>query len=428
MQKNENRPGYKKTKIGWVPEEWIEHRISDIAVISVGRDLREESFSETQTKQHTFPVYSNTIENKGLYGFYDFEEYSGNKLTIVGRGIGLGTAFARSSGFGAIGRLLVMAPNSTKPYDVRFLAEYVNNRLRIYNESSGIPQLPGESFKKYKVFLPALVEQEAIAEVLECWDKAIRELELKIEKKRNIKTGLMQVLLSGKRRLPGFGTTEDTEDHGKGKQKIPFGWKQVELSQSGIFSKGKGITKDDITDSGVPCIRYGQIYTTDAHIATYLPAYINPQLAQESTRIEYNDLLLAGSGETIDEIGKALAYMGTKEGYAGGDIVIFSAQKDKLRADYLAYYLNSEGRRCVRRLGQGQSVVHIYSRDLKNVVVQLPSLKEQEAITKVLIQAESEIGRLERKLEGWREQKRFLLNNLVTGNIRLPKFRAGKEK
>ena len=51
--------------------------IKDVANIQVGRDLKEDSFSETQTAKHKFPVYSNTVEKLGLYGFYDFEEYDG---------------------------------------------------------------------------------------------------------------------------------------------------------------------------------------------------------------------------------------------------------------------------------------------------------------------------------------------------------------
>jgi len=114
--------------------------------------------------------------------------------------------------------------------------------------------------------------------------------------------------------------------------------------------------------------------------------------------------------------------MDTPEAYAGGDIVVLRPNSASLRADYLAYYLNTEGRRAVRRLGQGQSVVHVYGRDLMDVKLPLPSEAEQQSIAAVLSSGDAEIASLDRKLAVLREQKRFLLNNMVTGTIRLPQF------
>lgn len=167
------------------------YTIREIAKISVGRDLVEESFSKEPTSTHKYPVYSNTVENKGLYGFYDFEEYPANSLTIVGRGAGLGTAFPKAEGFGAIGRLLVLSPKNDD-FDVRYLSEYINNKLLIYNESGGIPQLPGESLAKYKVELPPLPEQKAIADLLSIWDEAIEETERLIQAKEKRFKGYIQ--------------------------------------------------------------------------------------------------------------------------------------------------------------------------------------------------------------------------------------------
>jgi len=271
-----------------------------------------------------------------------------------------------------------------------------DDRLRLYFNDFRLIPAP----------LPPLPEQEAIAGVLECWDKATRNYEEKIEKKRNIKKGLMQRLLSGKHRLPGFSGE----------------WKEVRLGEIGEFSKGKGISKDDVSETGLPCIRYGEIYTSDDYVTTQLRSSISQELASQSTSIKKNDLLLAGSGETIDEIGKSLAYMGPDKAYAGGDIIVFSPAKNAARADYLSYYLNTEGRRGIRRLGQGQSVVHLYSRDLVGLCLALPTLGEQQAIASVLSEADSEIAILERKLAVSKDQKRFLLNNLVTGSLRLPEF------
>jgi restriction endonuclease S subunit len=171
------------------------YTIRDIATICVGRDLVKTSFSEEKTSQYKYPVYSNSIESKGLYGFYDFGEYSANSLTVVGRGAGLGTAFPRSEGFGAIGRLLVLTPNN-ESFDVRYLSEYINNKLVIFNESGGIPQLPGESLAKYKVLLPPIWEQKAIADLLSPWDEAIEKNDRLIQAKERLFKGHIQRLIS----------------------------------------------------------------------------------------------------------------------------------------------------------------------------------------------------------------------------------------
>ena len=202
----------------------------------------------------------------------------------------------------------------------------------------------------------------------------------------------------------------------------------MRLGEVGNFSKGKGITKEQVTNKGIPCIRYGEIYTTDDYVISAFRSFITPDTAMQSKSIQHNDLLMAGSGETIDEIGKSIAFRGNVEVYAGGDIIIFSPNETTARADYLSYYLNTEGRRALGRLGQGQSVVHLYSRDLNDVRIPLPALEEQSAITSILSRAYTEISTLERKLASLKDQKHFLLTNLVIGTIRLPQFVQGTKE
>lgn len=68
-----------------LPNGWSLKKLGEIAKIYVGRDLKEEAFSETYSEEYRFPVFSNTVENYGLYGFYNVSEYEGDSLTIVGR-------------------------------------------------------------------------------------------------------------------------------------------------------------------------------------------------------------------------------------------------------------------------------------------------------------------------------------------------------
>jgi type I restriction enzyme S subunit len=166
-------------------------------------------------------------------------------LTVVGRGVGLGTAFKRSGGYGAIGRLLVLVPD--RRTDANFLTEYINHRVQIFFESGGIPQLTGISIAKYRIPLPPTqAEQKAIAEALSDADALIETIEQLLAKKHRLKQGVMQELLTGKKRLPGFGSE----------------WKVKRLGEVATFHKGKGLPKSALEPFGaVPCIHYGELVT-----------------------------------------------------------------------------------------------------------------------------------------------------------------------
>jgi type I restriction enzyme S subunit len=119
---------------------------------------------------------------------------------VVGRGVGLGTAFKRNGGYGAIGRLLVLFPETN--VDTKYLSEYINHRVKIFEESSGIPQLTGISLSNYKIPLPpSKEEQTSIATILNDMDAEIKGLEQEHNKYRALKQGMMQELLTGKTRL-----------------------------------------------------------------------------------------------------------------------------------------------------------------------------------------------------------------------------------
>ncbi|VGO13379.1 Type-1 restriction enzyme EcoKI specificity protein [Pontiella desulfatans] len=424
MQKNENRPGYKKTKVGWIPLEWETNRVENIASrVSVGiASAATHAYRDEGIRMYrNLNVAEGYLDDRRMLFIDPDYEYqhrrkrlkSGDIVTVRTGYPGLSAVVKSSQAGSQVFTSLITSPNPEIVFS-HFLCTYINSphgKIQFGQMEIGGAQKNVNAGALAKMFvpLPSLPEQEAIAGVLECWDRGIRKLELKIGNKRRIKKGLMQQLLSGQQRLPGFFK----------------GWKTVRLEQIGEFYKGAGIAKSELSETGVPCIRYGEIYTNDDFVIKTFRSFISKELAAQSQRINQNDLLFAGSGETAEEIGKSIAYMKTEEAYAGGDIVIVAADIKCARADYLSAYFNTAGRRQLNRLGQGQSVVHIYPKNLKKVELPLPPLEEQQAIAKVLRAADREIETLERKLDKWRDQKKYLLNNLVTGSIRLPEFIKG---
>ncbi len=195
---------------------------------------------------------------------------------------------------------------------------------------------------------------------------------------------------------------------------IPEDWEVKPLGSFGLFSKGKGISNNEKKETGIPCITYGEIYTTHNFTIKEFQSFIDIEEIRISRRIKKNDILFAGSGETLDEIGKCVAYTEDIEAYAGGDIVIFSP----IGADstYLSYSLNSDLiARHRRRLGQGHSVVHIYSGGLKTLLAPLPPLPEQNKIAEILFTWSEDIEQTQKIIEAKKRRKKALMQQLLTG-------------
>lgn len=203
---------------------------------------------------------------------------------------------------------------------------------------------------------------------------------------------------------------------------IPEGWNVSHLGELGIFSKGKGILKEQVISEGLPCIRYGEIYTTHDFIIRKFKSFISDDVATESKEIQKGDILFAGSGETVEEIGKAVAYIGNLKAYAGGDVIILSTKKD-VNPECLSYALETDFVKKQKRvLGQGNSVVHIYSSDLSKVKIPLPPLSEQKAIAQVLSTADAAIRTTEKLIAKKELRKKWLMQQLLTGKKRLKGF------
>lgn len=272
------------------------------------------------------------------------------------------------------------------------------------NESSGRPSLTSHNIENIELKIPSSIEeQKKIANELFDVDKLINNLGKLIEKKKNIKQGAMQELLTGKRRLEGFSEE----------------WETNTLDGLGYFSKGKGIKKDEILDSGTPCIRYGEIYTKYNTYVIKPISYISKDVAKSSYKIKEGDILFSGSGEDEFDIGKCVVYLGKEECYAGGDIIIFTPFNDDPL--FLSYLLNSRNiKKQMTNMAQGDMVVHIYSSHLKRIFFQIPSsIEEQIGITKILSDMDEEIKELEKQLHKYIKLKQGMMQKLLTGEIRL---------
>ena len=256
--------------------------------------------------------------------------------------------------------------------------------------------------RKIQVALPALPEQCAIAEALSYVDQLLRALEALIAKKLAIKQAAMQQLLTGRTRLPGFSGA----------------WETKLLGEIGVFSKGCGIRRDDVVDDGLPCILYGELYTRYHNYLTAPISRISSDVARTACPIKGGDLLFAGSGETAEEIGTCAAYLGCEQAFAGGDMIVLSPFGQS--SMYLGHLMNHPLVAAQKaRFGQGYAVVHIKARNLAQVEIDLPQVEEQHAIATVLADMDAEIGALERRRDKTRAIKQGMMQQLLTGRVRL---------
>lgn len=208
---------------------------------------------------------------------------------------------------------------------------------------------------------------------------------------------------------------------------IPEDWEVKKLGELGEFFRGKGIAKSQKRDEGIGCITYGEIYTNYNFIVKKFKSYIDKKAAQNSTAIKKNDILFAGSGETLEEIGKCIAYLGEEEAYAGGDIIIFRPYD--IDGEVLGYLLNYDiVNRQKYKLGQGYSVVHIYAKELETLLIPNFRKSEQEKIAQILSTWNKAIELKEKLIEEKKKQKRGLMQKISTGKIRLPGFNGEWKK
>ena len=280
----------------------------------------------------------------------------------------------------------------------------VNNKIRLIRLGNGSTflEVSKSDFENLTIPVPPFSEQQRIVSVLSLWDTAIEKQTVLIEKLTLRKRGLMQQLLTGKKRLKGFSGE----------------WKEVRLGEIGVFFKGGGVPKDKITNSGNKCLTYGDLYTKYDFVISDVKSYIDDHTANESVKIRYGDICFAGSGETKEDIGKCAAFIDNKYGYAGGDIIVFRA--NDCNPITLSYILNSSDViRQKSNMGQGHSVVHIYPYQLEKLLIKLPSRAEQDAIATILMESDKEIEIQKQKLAAMQAQKKGLMQVLLTGKRRI---------
>jgi type I restriction enzyme S subunit len=191
-------------------------------------------------------------------------------------------------------------------------------------------------------------------------------------------------------------------------------WIKTELGKVAKFSKGKNLSKNDILENGLnECIRYGELYTTYSETISDVYSKTNLKL-EDSVLSEANDVIIPASGETQLDIATASCIL--KKGIIiGGDLNIVRTTNNGV---FLSYYLNSAKKFDIAKLSQGSSVIHLYSKQLSSLIINLPKLDEQVKIASFLSDIDSKINLQIEKRDLLVQYKKGIIDKIFNGVIR----------
>ena len=398
----------KQTEIGLIPDDWEVKTLGDLFEMKAGGDVDKNHFSSYTNNTFKYKIFSNGLENEGIYGYTDFPKYKGNAITITGRGT-VGVAMYRKEDFDAVIRLLVLNSKQEKVTENFFISELINSIVKFPNESTGVPQLTVPQIKDVQIPLPPFEEQQRIAKALSDVDALITTTEKLIQKKKNIKQGTMQNLLTGKKRLPGFGP----------QTKSPT-YKQTELGP--IPEDWKVMSFYELFDICTETISVDSI-KKESYIGT--ENMLQDKMGVIKNEIELNYLKVREYRKQDILVSNIRPYLkkicfADKNGGCSTDVLVFRKKRNTDSADFL-FKIVSDDRffNIVNDNAVGTKMPRGDKNIIKQVLFALPSKEEQTAIANVLSSMDKEIETLNIKLEKYRNLKTAMMQQLLTGKIRL---------
>lgn len=399
MTTNNIPHGYKDSPLGIIPEEWEIKKLGEVCIFIKSGKNKEKS------NEGLFHVFGST----GIIGFTNKYVYNCPLLLIARVGANAGFIYYINEKCDVSDNTLILRLNSS--YD--FIFAY--NQLKQYNLNrlifgSGQPLITASLLKNIKISFPPLPEQQKIAEVLSTWDKAIEKQSQLIEKLELRKKGLMQQLLTGKKRLSGFNGE----------------WEKEKLGDIVQFFKSNTLSRERLgySEGTILNIHYGDIlikYPTILDVSkNEIPFILDTMDFTSKDYINNGDVIMADTAED-GSVGKVCEIINVGERkIVAGLHTIFIHPTIKFAPMFLGYYLNSdEYHKQILSIMQGIKVYSITKDALKKTYIKTPCIKEQYAIAEVLLSCDEEINLATKELELLQQQKKGLMQILLTGKKRL---------
>jgi type I restriction enzyme, S subunit len=430
------KPGFKQTEVGVIPEDWDVTSLGTAAETSSGATPSRALTERYYRNGHFAWVKTLDLNNSEIYSTEERVTQTALNETSLRCYPSGSVVVAMYGGFNQIGRTGLLripatvnqALTAIRPDSRRLRSEYL---LRVLNfrvdywksvasSSRKDPNITGKDVRDFPLALPGVEEQEAIAEALSDADALIESLEQLLIKKRQIKQGAMQELLTGKKRLPGFEIKRGFKQSEVGV--IPKDWESPELGELLNSMQLGGNYKNSGRETNWPLIKMGNLGRGSIKLdrLEFIDSSQGPPSSRD--RLESDDVLL-NTRNTLDLVGKVAIWRNElPEAYFNSNILRMKFNEQRVSSSrFMNYILNtSRSLRGLRSIAIGTtSVAAIYSRDLVRLKIPLPTRAEQKSIAEVLSDMDAEIAALEAKLIKARQLKQGMMQELLTGRIRL---------
>ena len=386
LEKNNIPAGYKDSVVGIIPQEWEVNRLGEICqTFKSGMTITSQNIE----KSGLYPVYG----GNGLRGYTDSFTHNGDYILIGRQGALCGNInFIRGKAYISEHAIAVQPNEGNSIEFLRYKLDFWN--LNRFSESSAQPGLSVEKLVRYKLAIPPMAEQRKIAEILGVWDEAIEKQSRLIEKLELRKRALMQRLLTGRTRLPGF--IDDVQY----KKLKPFIVEKSERNTNQTYTNVLSVTNNRGFINQAE--QFDREVASD-NTANYKLVH-RGQFAYNPSRVNVGSLDLLQTYdlgilspmyivfETRPTMDPKFLYYQLKSGWFVGHIPMYvqGSVRDSLSFD-----------------------------GLENMKFWIPPLAEQKAIAEVLTTADNEIATHRKKLDALRLQKRGLMQQLLTGKTRV---------
>ena len=381
--------------------KWKEAPVKDLVKIETGSRNTED---KNDDGQYPFFVRSQTVER------IDSFHYDCEAVLTAGDGVGTGKVFHYINGkFDAHQRVYVMSQFKQEVLGKYFYYWFSKNfyaEVAKYTAKSSVDSVRRQMIAGMVISLPSAEEQEKIVGVLSDVDTLITDLQKLIRKKKDIRQGTMQMLVTGKKRLDGFdGEWVKINLSKNSKLKARIGWQGLTTAEYLDEGYSYLITGTDFKD--------GQIDWNGCHYVDYNRYEQDPNI-----QVSNGDLLLTKDGT----IGK-VAYVAdlTRPAPLNSGVFLVKPITDAYIAHFMFYVLESSVfKDFLQQLSAGSTINHLYQKDLVKFDLYVPPTKEeQEAIAGILFDMDSDIHRLEKKLSKYQKIKQGMMEELLTGKVRL---------
>ena len=384
-----------------LPMDWEVDILGHCVRIETGNRNTED---KKDNGRYPFFVRSQQVEHIDTYN-YDCEA-----VLTAGDGVGTGKVFHYYNGKFDVHQRVYVLSEFDKVIG-RFLYYYFKmnflKEVEKYTAKSSVDSVRRDMIAKMQIPIPNIEEQVAIAETLSDTDNLITSLQKLIDKKKDIKQGVMHELLTGNERLPGFEgkwTYFNLAENSKLKARI--GW--------------QGLTKAEYLSNGYAYLITGTDFS-DGRIDWNTCYFVSRHRFEQDTNIQIRngDILITKDG-TIGKV--AIISNLTKAATLNSGVFVVRPQKqENYISEFVYHVLNSFiFEEFLEKLSAGSTINHLYQKDFVSFTFMMPiSLEEQKAIAQILSDMDKEIERLEKKLAKYQQIKQGMMQELLTGHIRL---------